>query len=402
VARTKRVKRSAPQPASAGRGSSSGTSGEVIDLALTGMAPTGEAIGRYAGGQDPGLVVFVPFGLPGEEVRVRLVDRKRNYARGEIVDLLTASPARVAPACPYFGSCGGCDWQHIAYSEQLRTKTAIVVEQLERFGKIPAPPVLSCVASPAAYEYRNHARLRVAADGGLGYRAARSHTIVPVADCPILEAPLRRQLAELACQAGTSPVSGEVELRSWDGAIHVGDFTYRTSAGAFFQANTAVAELLLDGVLAALAPCGGEHVLDLYCGVGLFTVPVGQRVAQIVGVESNSTAADDAVRNLAAAGVPGRILNQDVADALRSPELTGQAWDAIILDPPRTGVDAPALEALIALGAARILYISCEPSTLARDLRSLTAGGYHLQWAQPYDMFPQTRHVETLAVLVMA
>ena len=241
-----------------------------------------------------------------------------------------------------------------------------------------------------------------AAEGGLGYRAARSHAIVPVGDCPILEAPLRRQLAELAHQAGTSPAAGEVELRSWGEAIKVGGFAYRTSAGAFFQANTAVAGLLVEGVQAALAPRGSEQVLDLYCGVGLFTVPVGQHVAQIVGVESNSAAAADAVYNVEAAGVPGRILNLDVAEALRTPELTGLAWDAVILDPPRTGVDATAIEALIALGAARLLYISCEPSTLARDIRILSAGGYRLEWAQPYDMFPQTRHVETLAVLVVA
>jgi 23S rRNA (uracil1939-C5)-methyltransferase len=366
------------------------------------MAPTGEAIGRYRGGQDPGMVVFVPFGLPGEDVRVCLVECKRNFARGEIVERLVDAPARITPSCPYFGRCGGCDWQHIAYAAQLRIKTTIVAEQFVRFGKLPEPAVLPCIGSPGAYEYRNHARLHAAADGGLGYRAARSHTIVPVADCPILEAPLRQQLADLARQEDTVPVSGEVELRSWNGAVKVAGFIYRTSAGAFFQANTAVAELLLEGVLAALAPRSSEHVLDLYCGVGLFTLPVGQRVAQIMGVESNSTAAADAVHNLDAAGVPGRIINQDVEEALRSPELTGQAWDAIILDPPRTGVDAPVLEALSALGAARLIYISCEPSTLARDLRVLAANGYHLQWAQPYDMFPQTRHVETLAVLAMA
>ena len=388
-----------PAPENSG---SSRAPGEIINLTLTGMAPTGEAIGRYSGGQDSGMVVFVPFGLPGEEVRVQLVERKSSFARGEIVARKADGAARVVPACPYFGRCGGCDWQHIAYVEQLRIKTAIVAEQLVRFGKLAEPTVLPCIGSPAAYEYRNHARLHAAAAGGLGYRAARSHAIVPVADCPILEAPLRRQLAELARQEDSSPGSGEVELRSWESAIKVGDYIYRTSPSAFFQANTAVAELLLEGVLAALAPRGSEHVLDLYCGVGLFTVPVGQRVAQIVGVESNSTAAGDAVHNVAAAGVPGQIIDQDVAEALRTPELTGQAWDAIILDPPRTGVDALALDALSALGAARLLYVSCEPSTLARDLRILTANGYRLEWAQPYDMFPQTRHVETLAVLAVA
>ncbi len=394
MARTRRIKRGAPQTQR-----SSSAPGAIIDLTLMSMAPTGEAIGRYAGGPDQGMVVFVPFGLPGETVRVRLVERKRNFARGEIVERQAGAPARVVPACPYFGSCGGCEWQHIAYGEQLRIKTAIVAEQLVRIGKLADPAVLPCIGSPAAYEYRNHARLHAAPDGRLGYRAARSHTIVPVADCPILEAPLRRQIAALAGQQNIAPVTGEVELRAWDEVIDVAGFAYRTSAGAFFQANTAIAGLLVEGVLAALAPRGSEQVLDLYCGVGLFTVPVGQQVAQIVGVESNTIAAADAVHNAAAAGVEGRIVNGDVAAALRDPDIAGRTWDAIILDPPRTGVDAPALAALIALHAPRLLYISCEPSTLARDLRILALSGYRLQSAQPYDMFPQTRHVETLAVL---
>lgn len=402
MARTKRVRRSAPPPAPKTQGDGHGAPGEIIDLVLTSMAPTGEAIGRQDVGRHAGRVVFVPFGLPGEEVRVRLVEGKRSFARGEIVARHVDAPARVDPVCSYFGRCGGCDWQHVAYAEQLRLKTAIVAEQLERFGKLPDAPVLPCIGSPAAFEYRNHARLHAAAGGRLGYRAARSHTIVPVADCPILEAPLRQELAALATQQDAPSWTGEVELRAWDEAIEVAGVTYRTSKGAFFQANTAVAGVLVESVLAALAPRGGEHVLDLYCGVGLFTVPVGQRVAQIVGVESNPTAAEDAEHNLAAAGVGAHVINQDVTEALRSPAITGQAWDAIILDPPRTGVDAPALEALVALGAAQLLYISCEPSTLARDLRGLAAGGYRLQWAQPFDMFPQTRHVETLAVFSVA
>ena len=192
------------------------------------------------------------------------------------------------------------------------------------------------------------------ADGRLGYRAARSHSIVPVVDCPILEPHLRRQLIELTRNCDIPQGTGELELRTWGDAITVAGFTYQTGEGAFFQANSAIAALLVEAVLGALAPSGSERVLDLYCGVGLFTVPVGQHVARIVGIESNSTAAADAVRNLAAAGVPGRIVAQDVGEALRDTLLTGQAWDAILLDPPRTGVDAPALEALIALGAPRL------------------------------------------------
>lgn len=367
---------------------------EVITLALTAMAPTGEAIGRHEG-----MVVFVPFGLPGESVTVRLLERKRNFARGEIVERLNDAPQRVAPACPYFGRCGGCDWQHIAYSEQLRFKTALVAEQLGRIGKLPDAPVRLCIGSPTAYEYRNHARLHVAADGRAGYRAPRSHAIVPVADCPICEPEVRAALAEMAGAPLDPALGDEIEIAAWADTVAIAGFAYSVSEGAFFQANTAVAGLLVDAAVSALALDGGEKVLDLYCGVGLFTVPLAQRAAHVTGVEANPLAAADAERNLASCGASGNVLTGDVRQALRSPQIAGQPWDAVLLDPPRTGVDGEALAALIDLRAPRIVYVSCEPSTLARDLRVLAEHGYHLQWAQPFDMFPQTRHVETLALV---
>jgi 23S rRNA (uracil1939-C5)-methyltransferase len=372
---------------------SSAPAAEVI-FDLQGIAPTGEAIGRHAG-----MVVFVPFGLPGERVRVRLVEQKRSFARGEIIELLAESPARVEPLCPYFGACGGCDWQHIAYSEQLRLKTAIVAEQLTRIGKLANPPVRACVASPQPYEYRNHVRLHVTAEGRLGYRSARSHRVVPVTDCPIAEPPVRGQLSQMASALPLRNASGEYELRSWSGSIPVNGFDFGAGDGMFFQANTAVAGLLVDAVLAALNPQGNEQVLDLYCGVGLFTIPVGKQVAQITGVEANAAAASAAQRNLLTAGVRGHVVAADVATALRDPAIGGRSWDAVLLDPPRTGVDAAALEALARIAALRLFYVSCEPATLSRDLHALALCGYRLQWAQPFDMFPQTRHVETLAVL---
>lgn len=367
---------------------------ELVTLTLTGLAATGEALGRHEG-----MVVFTPYGLPGESVRVRLVERKRNLARGEIVERLSDAPVRVVPACPYFGRCGGCDWQHMAYADQLRAKTALVAEQLARIGKFSDPPVRPCIGSPAAYEYRNHVRLHVTAEGRAGYRAARSHAMIPVADCPICEPELRAAIGELAEQRLDPALGDEIELRAWTDAIEVNGFAYHAGEGAFFQANTAVAGLLVEAALDALALRGSERVLDLYCGVGLFTVPIAQRGAQVTGVEANLAAAADAERNLRAAGAAGRILTENVREALAGALIAGQPWDAVLLDPPRTGVDAAALDALMGLAAPRLVYVSCEPATLARDLRVLADHGYRLEWAQPFDMFPQTRHVETIALM---
>jgi 23S rRNA (uracil1939-C5)-methyltransferase len=368
---------------------------EAIQLTLTGMAPTGEAIGRHAG-----MVVFVPYGLPGEQVRVRLTVRKRNFARGVILAVEQPSPARVSPPCPYFGRCGGCDWQHAAYAAQLEYKTGIVREQLARIGKLPDAEVRTCVPGPQPYQYRNHARLAVDQHARPGYRAAGSHAVVAVDECRILEPALQLELQRVV-QGGSTvaplPPGEEIELRVWADHILVAGFDYLVSPGVFFQANTAIAEAIVAEVIAAAAWRGCERVLDLYCGAGLFTVPLGRKAAAVVGVEANPAAAADARANLAAAGIDGEILAQDVATALTTLALTAK-WDVVVLDPPRGGVDAEAVSRLTGLAAPKIVYVSCEPATLARDARLICDAGYTLAHVQPFDMFPQTRHVESVAV----
>lgn len=366
---------------------------EAIQLTLTGMAPTGEAIGRYEG-----MVVFVPYGLPGEQVRVRLTLRKRNFARGEILAVEQPSPARMSPPCPYFGRCGGCDWQHAAYAAQLEYKTAIVREQLARIGKLPDAEVRTCVPSPQPYQYRNHARLAVDQHARPGYRAAGSHAVVAVDECRILEPALQLELQRVVRGgSAAAPPGEEIELRVWADRIHVAGFDYLVSPGVFFQANTAIAERIVAEVVAAVAWRGCERVLDLYCGAGLFTVPLGRKAATVVGVEANPAAAADARANLAAAGIDGEILAHDVATALAMSALAA-AWDVVVLDPPRSGVDAEAVARLTGLRAPKVVYVSCEPATLARDARLIGDAGYTLAHVQPFDMFPQTRHVESVAV----
>jgi 23S rRNA (uracil1939-C5)-methyltransferase len=328
------------------------------------MTPGGDALGRHAG-----MVVFVPYGIPGETVDVMLTERKARYARGHSVARHADAASRVAPPCPHFGICGGCDWQHIDYAAQLDFKTAAVREQFVRIGKFIDIVVPPCAPSPQPFGYRNHARL-VAGSRGLGYRAARSHAVVTVTACPILEPAVAAQL-----QTATATMPGdEVELRSW------------------------VAGLLVDAVLAALALRGEEQVLDLYCGGGLFTVPIGQRCHTVWGVEDNPVAVADALENVERAGVAATIVEATVTEALQLDEVSEIAWDAVVVDPPRTGLETSVTTALCVMRPPVIVYVSCEPATLARDARLLCDDGYRLGSVQPFDMFPQTHHVECVAV----
>lgn len=370
---------------------------EIVTVTLTDMAQTGEAIGR-----SDGVVLFVPFGLPGDRAEVLVTERKRNFGRGQLLRLLEPSPQRVAPPCPYFTICGGCEWQHIPYAEQLRLKETNVRTHLTRIGKLAAPLVRPCLPSPTPYAYRNHARLLQSATGALGYRAARSHAVVAIDQCPILEPALNEELHHL--RATAQPVaSGEMELRVAM-PLRIGDYTYHISPQTFFQANTPVAAQLVSEVLQALALQGHEQVLELYCGVGLFTIPLAAAASRVVGIEANVAAIADAHKNAAAAGVSAQaeFIPAPVEQAINDPALAECRWDAIVLDPPRAGVAQPVLTTLLNFAAPTIVYVSCDPATLARDAQWIVANGYQLQYAQPFDMFPQTHHVETVALFARA
>lgn len=370
---------------------------EMVTVALTDMAQTGEAIGRV-----DGVVLFVPFGLPGDQAEVLVTERKRSFARGQLLRLIEPSPQRVTPRCPYFTICGGCEWQHIPYTEQLRLKEMNVRTHFARIGKMPDANVLPCLPSPQPYGYRNHARFQRTAAGAIGYRAARSHEVVAIASCPILEPALNEELRHLAVAAPpTEP--GELELRV-SMPLHIGAYTYHISPDAFFQANTPVAAHLVTEVLRALALQERAQVLELYCGVGLFTAPIAVGAGYILGVEGNAAAIADAQMNTRIAGVSDRVafINAPVEQAVVQPTVQQQRWDAVVLDPPRAGVTQQALLALVNLATPKMVYVSCDPATLARDAQILGANGYHLRYALPLDMFPQTHHVETVALFERA
>ncbi len=359
----------------------------MITIELTNIAPTGEAIGRT----EDGLVVFVPYALPGETAEVEIVHRRKNFARGRLLRTVQTAPDRVTPPCAYFGACGGCQWQHMAYPAQLRFKTQIVKEQLTRFGKISDAVVHDCIPSPREYNYRNHIQLVSSPDHRLGFYAEGTHDVVEIQQCAIADESLNSRLV-----TGKQPLA-YVDLRVSE-TEKIGAHSYIVSPQSFFQVNSQVAPLLVNEVMTALDLQGQEDVLDLFCGVGLFTLPISERARAVLGVENSKRAIEDARMNLRGRDNM-RLLLADVAYALNHKDVSRNKWDAIVLDPPRAGLAYEELVGLAKLQAPKVVYVSCDPATLARDLKYLCANGYALAYAQPLDMFPQTHHVETVAVL---
>lgn len=402
------------------------------------MSLSGEAVGRARG-----LVVFIRHGLPGEVVEAAITHQRKTWARGTALDIAHPSPNRVVPVCPHFGTCGGCEWQHAAYDAQVWFKTQIVQQQLAR------AEVLPCIPCPLPYGYRNHTQVALAADGAVGYREAGSQRVMPIRACPILdpspeellhfliradihppdrlrEIHLRagmatgermmvfeldsnavdeaaRQVAGLTAPAGTAivvsatdgksrPVIGSAWLRE-----RVGDITCTYSATTFFQVNRAMAGRLVEEVLEGLELSGHENVLELYCGAGLFTVPISKHAGYALGIEASRGAARDASNNLRSRA-NARVIAADVRRGLLDDDVRKRAWQRVVLDPPRAGVDAETLSEVAAVGATRLVYVSCDPATLAHDAGRLKGYGYELRRVQPLDLFPQTHHIETVAV----
>ena len=418
-----------------------------VELTVTALSHAGEGIGRYEG-----RAVFVPFALPGEVVRAEIIEEKKNLSRARLVEVVTPSPDRVAPRCPHHFSleaplspigdggeglgvraCGGCQLQHLAYPAQLEFKQQTVVEQFRRVGGFANPPVRPTLPAPAPFNYRNHVQFSLTPEGQLGFQAAGSHRIVPIRECHLLAPALAAlfprinieslpDIEHLTLRVGaeddalvifeSEEDAPEVELElpasaallRPDGAtlaLAGSDYIvevvrgrpFKISAGSFFQVNTALAEALVGLALEGLALREGETVLDLYCGVGLFSAFLAPIARQVVGVEAFLPAVNDAAVNL------DEFENIELYVALAEEVLPGLGlkFDAGVLDPPRAGCAPIVVEALITSGAARIVYVSCDPATLARDARRLAAGGLALDWVQPLDMFPQTYHVECVA-----
>ena len=403
----------------------------MIDIDLSGMAYGGEALGRLPDGR----AVFVPHALAGERVRIEPVSEKRGHVKARLVEVLQASPLRIAPRCPHFGLCGGCHYQFLPYREQLAVKTRVFTEQLQRLAGIAAPPVQPIVASPAAWNYRNAVQFHLDPAGKPGYQEAQSHRVLPIRECSLPEEAINETwplldlvpipgLERIELRSGSdgeilinfesrSNQPPEMELDLPVSVVHQGpdgpllmagdDFitievlkrSFHVSAGSFFQVNSRQAAALASHLDQVLPLDQQTTLLDVYCGVGLFSALLAPRVKRLVGVEVSPSACDDFALNL---------------DEFDHVELyTGAAEeilphlnlhpDVIIVDPPRAGLDRQALDAIVGMNPRTLAYVSCDPATLSRDLRRLGEAGYHLHQVTPFDLFPQTYHIESVSIL---
>jgi 23S rRNA (uracil1939-C5)-methyltransferase len=383
---------------------------EIVELRIESLAAGGDGVGRAPDGR----VVFVPFSAPGDLARVAIRERRARWLRGAAVEILEPGPGRTDPLCPVFGTCGGCDWQHLAYEAQVAAKRAILADAIERVARLPVPERYAFHASPAPYGYRS--RARVAAERGrVGFRRRRSHAVCAVSRCPVLVPALDEPLARLA--ASPPPGEAEWELTAGGGSVSVARLPVRDSAdwvevasagerlrisaGSFLQANEALRDTLARVVVDAAGH--GGVCLELFAGAGFFTLPLARRFARLVAVEAHPGAVADLEENLAAAGQSGvEIVAASVERALDGRELAALDADVVVLDPPRAGLEAGARERLAALGAPRVVYVSCDPATLARDVAVLGDRGYALTALDGFDLFPQTAHVEAVAQLERA
>jgi 23S rRNA (uracil1939-C5)-methyltransferase len=402
----------------------------VVEVELTGLAYGGEALGRLPDGR----VIFVPFALPGERVRARVREEKQRFVRAELLEVLSASPERVAPRCIHYGTCGGCHYQHLPYEAQVAAKSAILADQLRRIGSIPNPSVLPAAASQP-WSYRNHVQFHLTPEGRLGYYTHDASQVFPIQECHLPQALIDQvwrqldfealpEIERVAIRQGSdedlllilessdlqppelsieeldisvvhlSPAGSLVLAGSLEISMQVMGRVFQVSAGSFFQVNTVMAEAMVRYLLELISLPREAVILEAYCGVGLFSAFLAPHAGRLVGIETSFDACRDFVANLDEFDHV-ELYEAPVEDVLPALEIRP---DLILVDPPRAGLSRGALQALAALSAPQFIYISCDPATLGRDARQLASYGYKLQSSKLFDLFPQTYHIESINI----
>ncbi len=368
--------------------------GTRVTLVIQDLAFGGEGVARHGD-----LVVFVPFVLTGETVTAEITEVKKRFVRARLLEVIEASPHRVTPVCRYFGSCGGCQYQHIAYPAQLEHKRKQVRDVLQRIGGFDPGLVAPVTPCPQPYHYRNRIMVRSqwnkprqALD--IGFIRHDSGLVVDVEDCAIAEPPLNEQLRQAR---SAPPPKGGIKL-----VLRMAPDDWVVPRDSFFQNNFHLLDALVDTARAALRDSGVRFLIDVYCGVGFFGISLAGSVEKFIGVEYDQMAVRAAKQNMARRGVANGDFITGPAENLlpRLLQCYPPSQTAVLLDPPRTGCPGPSLDLLRRVAPAQVVYVSCHPATLARDLNVLAAGNvFGLRQLTPLDMFPQTQHVECVADL---
>lgn len=368
--------------------------GQTVEVVVEDLAFGGEGVARV---QE--FVVFIPQVIPGERVQAEVVELKKQFARARLLKVEESSPFRVEPPCRYFGECGGCQYQHIQYARQLELKHKQVMDLLERMGGLTRAQVEPVAPCPQPYGYRNRIMVRSQWRKDeqrlvIGYLGADNRRVVDVEECLIADPRLNEQLRQARAHP---PARGGLKV-----ALRLPVEGWEVPADSFFQTNFHALPLLVEAVRACVREGGATHLVDAYCGVGFFALSCADLVQSFLGVEVDVAAVRAARRNAQARGVTnGEFFAARTEDLLpdilcrMAPERT-----AVVLDPPRTGCPAASLALLRRTRVRQMIYISCHPAALARDLNILCAEGvYELVRVRPVDMFPQTQHVECVADL---
>jgi 23S rRNA (uracil1939-C5)-methyltransferase len=408
---------------------------ENIRVRIEKLVYGGDGIGRLPDGR----AVFVPFVLPGEVVEVELRQQERHFARGFVTNLLEPSPERIQPRCQHFGTCGGCHYQHISYPAQQKFKLAILQDQMQRLGGFSTLPMSGITVGSDPWNYRNQMQFHPTPQGSLGFMDQEGKTIVPIQECHLPTEGINAlwQQIDLEPESGLTRITlredsfGELML-VLEGSDALGpelsldlpvsvcylkpDGRSLTLAGqdqldyqilgrqvsispeSFFQVNLEVAEKMVEHVLAHLPQKPALNTLELYAGAGLFSLFLAEHSRELIAIENSPSACYDFANNLDAYDNV-RLYEGPVEHVLPALESELPPLDLVLLDPPRAGLHPKARQSLEKLRSREIIYVSCDPSTLARDLKHLCTAGYKLVDLHLFDMFPQTYHMETVAIL---
>ena len=413
-----------------------------IELNIHAISTEGLGIGRFGD-----FVVFVDGAIPGDVVTARITRPKSRFAVAALEAVIQPSASRITPPCPVAAHCGGCGWQHIDYQTQLSLKKQIVTDTLTRIGGVANPPVADVAGMANPWEYRNKAVFHVDSNGKVGVYAPRSRRVVEISSCgivhqahraalsavkaskhqslirdvmfragddsnmvaltthdPLSKADYANLTADFADCCDTLVINGKTALGGGFVTITLSGITYKLSAASFFQVNTAQAQVLYDTALSQIPAAKTETIIDAHCGVGSIALYAASRAANVIGVDIEPAAIADATYNAEFNKIRNARFICGTAEK-ELPKLLATPQNAVIfLDPPRKGCDKSLLETLIAdasrNGLQRIVYISCDPATLARDVKILTQGGFHLADVRPVDMFPHTSEIEVSCLLV--